>query len=90
VNPSNGSRLIRSVGLLTYTSTTHTQPSHKYVGTGKMSNILVSLMIKIMEGDDDYLDDISRLFYGCQILSSFIASARPSHSLAHKAATELS
>jgi hypothetical protein len=55
-----------------------------------MSNILVSLMIKIMEGDDDYLDDISRLFYGCQILSSFIASARPSHSLAHKAATELS
>ena len=66
---SNSSRRVRFVGMITYTHThththTHIQSSLKClegppVWTGRDGNTLVSVMIKVLEGTADYLDNKS-------------------------------
>ena len=79
--------------MLIYTHT-HIQSSLKClegqsVWSGRDGNTLVSVMIKVLEGTADYLDNKS-IVTAVRLFLSSIASARSNHDLAYKVATGLS
>ena len=94
---SNSSRRMRFVDIVTYTHT-HTYSVVAQVLGGAIcvvctcerdGNTLVSVMIKVLEGTADYLDNKS-IVTAVRLFLSSIASARSNHDLAYKVATGLS